>query len=121
VKKKFDRVVDELRQRGCEAGGIRMRAETGADHRVCERRFYRDWHLVFGDEDDIVISWVADMARTRTYTQMAQRRSPHSVVSAVVALNNQRAATISMSRRPTRNLFSSSIRSVQRADLADAR
>jgi hypothetical protein len=60
VKNSFDRVVDELRQRGCEAGGIRMRAETGADHRVCERRFYRDWrmHLVFGDEHDIVISWV---------------------------------------------------------------
>jgi hypothetical protein len=60
VKKRFDRVVDELRQRGCEAGGTRMRAETGADHRVCERRFYRDWriHLVFGDEHDIVISWV---------------------------------------------------------------
>lgn len=60
AKKKFDRVVNELRQRGCEAGGIRMRAETGADHHVCERRFYRDWrmHLVFGDEDDIVISWV---------------------------------------------------------------
>lgn len=60
VKRKFDRVVTELRQRGCEAGGIRMRADTGADHRVCERRFYRDWrlHLVFGDEDDIVISWV---------------------------------------------------------------
>ena len=60
AKKKFDRVVDELRQRGCEAGGIRMRAETGTDHHVCERRFYRDWrmHLVFGDEDNIVISWV---------------------------------------------------------------
>lgn len=37
-----------------------MRAETGDDHRVCERRFYRDWrmHLVFGDQSDIVISWV---------------------------------------------------------------
>lgn len=60
AKKRFDRVIDELRQRGCEAGGIRMRAETGADHRVCERRFYRDWrmHLVFGDEQNIVVSWV---------------------------------------------------------------
>ncbi len=60
AKKKFDRVVDELRHRGCEAGGVRMRADTGTDHRVCERRFYRDWrmHLVFGDNDDIVISWV---------------------------------------------------------------
>jgi hypothetical protein len=60
VKKHFDRVIEELRHRGCEAGGIRMRAETGADHRVCERRFYRDWrmHLVFGDDSDIVISWV---------------------------------------------------------------
>lgn len=60
VKKHFDRVVEELRHRGCEAGGIRMRADTGADHRVCERRFYRDWrtHLIFGDDDDIVISWV---------------------------------------------------------------
>lgn len=60
VKKRFDGVVEELRHRGCEAGGIRMRADTGQDHRVCERRFYRDWrmHLVFGDEDDIVISWV---------------------------------------------------------------
>jgi hypothetical protein len=27
---------------------------------VCERRFYRDWrmHLVFGDQNEIVISWV---------------------------------------------------------------
>jgi hypothetical protein len=60
VRKRFDRVVEELRHQGCEAGGIRMRADTGADHRVCERRFYRDWrmHLVFGDDDDIVISWV---------------------------------------------------------------
>jgi putative transposase len=41
-------------------GGIRMRADTGGDHRICERRFYQDWrmHLVFGDEDEIVISWV---------------------------------------------------------------
>lgn len=60
AKKRFDRVVEELRHRGCEAGGIRMRADTGADHRVCERRFYRDWrmHLVFGDDENIVISWV---------------------------------------------------------------
>jgi hypothetical protein len=60
AKKRFDRVIDELRGRGCEAGGIRMRAETGVNHHVCERRFYRDWrmHLVFGEEDDIVISWV---------------------------------------------------------------
>lgn len=60
AKKAFDRAVEELRHRGCEAGGVRMRAETGTDHRVCERRFYRDWrmHLVFGDEDNIVISWV---------------------------------------------------------------
>jgi hypothetical protein len=60
AKKKFDRVVDELRHRGCEAGGTRMRAEVGTDHWVCERRFYRDWrmHLVFGDKNDIVISWV---------------------------------------------------------------
>lgn len=60
AKKRFDRVVEELRHRGCEAGGIRMRAETGTNHRVCERRFYRDWriHVVFGEKDDIVISWV---------------------------------------------------------------
>jgi hypothetical protein len=60
AKKGFDRVVEELRHRGCEAGGIRMRADTGADHRVCERRFYRAWrmHMVFGDEENIVISWV---------------------------------------------------------------
>lgn len=60
AKKGFDRVVEELRHRGCEAGGTRMRAETGDDHHVCERRFYRDWrmHLVFGDHDEIVISWV---------------------------------------------------------------
>jgi hypothetical protein len=53
AKKHFDRVIEELKHRGCEAGGIRMRGETGADHWVCERRFYRDWrmHLVFGDED----------------------------------------------------------------------
>jgi hypothetical protein len=60
VKQHFDRAVEELRHRGCEAGGIRMRTDTGADHRVCERRFYRDWrvHLVFGEDDDIVISWI---------------------------------------------------------------
>lgn len=60
AKKSFERVVEELRHRGCEAGGTRMRAEMGGDHHVCERRFYRDWrmHLVFGDQDEIVISWV---------------------------------------------------------------
>lgn len=60
AKKSFERVIQELRHRGCEAGGTRMRADTGDDHRVCERRFYRDWrmHLVFGDQDEIVISWV---------------------------------------------------------------
>lgn len=31
VTKGFDRVIEELRQRGCEAGGTRMRGETGAD------------------------------------------------------------------------------------------
>ena len=62
AKKHFDRVIEELKHRGCEAGGIRMRGETGADHWVCERRFYRDWrmHLVFGDEENIVISWVGE-------------------------------------------------------------
>jgi hypothetical protein len=60
AKVSFKRTVDELRHRGCEAGGTRMRADTGDDHHICERRFYRDWrmHLVFGDRDDIVISWV---------------------------------------------------------------
>jgi hypothetical protein len=58
--KSFERVIEELRHRGCEAGGTRMRAEAGDDHHVCERRFYRDWrmHLVFGDQHEIVISWV---------------------------------------------------------------
>ncbi len=39
-----------------------MRADTGADHRVCERRFYAAWrmHLVFGDDENIVISWVGE-------------------------------------------------------------
>jgi hypothetical protein len=39
-----------------------MRAETGANHWVCERRFYRDWrmHMAFGDEENIVISWVGE-------------------------------------------------------------
>jgi hypothetical protein len=39
-----------------------MRAETGADHRICERRFYRKWrmHTVFGDDENIVISWVGE-------------------------------------------------------------
>lgn len=60
AKTSFDRTVDELRYRGCEAGGTRMRADSGEDHHICERRFYRDWrmHLVFGERDDIVISWV---------------------------------------------------------------
>jgi hypothetical protein len=60
AKKSFERVIEELRHRGCEAGGTRMRAETGEDHHVCERRFYRErrMHLVFGDQDEIVISWV---------------------------------------------------------------
>jgi hypothetical protein len=62
AKKRFDRVVEELRHRGCEAGGIRMRTDTGADHRVCERRFYAAcrMHLVFGDDENIVISWVGE-------------------------------------------------------------
>lgn len=60
AKKRFEGVAEELRHQGCEAGGTRMRAETGGDHHICERRFYRDWrmHLVFGDQNDIVISWV---------------------------------------------------------------
>lgn len=38
AKNSFERVVEELRHRGCEAGGTRMRAETGGDHHICERR-----------------------------------------------------------------------------------
>src|SRR5271156_1974000 len=54
VKQHFDRAVEELRHRGCEAGGIRMRADTGADHRVCERRFYRDWRVLVEPADDLL-------------------------------------------------------------------
>ncbi len=71
VKKHFDRVVEELRHRGCEAGGIRLRAETGADHRVCERRFYRDSRMHWFYEMTMTSSshGLADTARTRMFTR----------------------------------------------------
>jgi hypothetical protein len=37
-----------------------MRAPDGSDAHVCGLRFYADWrmHLVFGENNEIVVSWV---------------------------------------------------------------
>jgi len=64
VRDGFVAAVNDVRQRGCEAGGIRMRADDCGDHHVCERRFYGRWrmHLIFATSGEIVISWVGQHA-----------------------------------------------------------
>jgi hypothetical protein len=55
-----------------------MRGETGADHWVCEWRFYGDWrmHLVFGDEENIVISWVGEHTEDEDVHAEGAQRHP---------------------------------------------
>lgn len=122
AKKHFDRVVEELKHRGCEAGGIRMRGETGADHWVCERRFYRDWrmHLVFGDDENIVISWVGQHTEDEDVHGEGAQGILVSVGSGVPGTISRRAARTSKIRQRPRIWLISSIGYARRGGRDDA-
>lgn len=56
-RKAYDAAVDELRGRGCRAGGKRLGAEAGGDYPICERPLYAAWRMftVYPDESRVVI------------------------------------------------------------------
>jgi hypothetical protein len=60
AKDNFWEAVNRLEHAGCAAAHYRMRAPDGGDAHICGLRFYADWrmHLVFGEENEIVVAWV---------------------------------------------------------------
>ena len=62
----FWAAIERLEHEGCRAAHYRMRAPDGTDAHICGLRFYGDWrmHLVFGEDDAIVVSWVGRHTET---------------------------------------------------------
>lgn len=62
ARRRYDSAVEELRGRGCAAGGYRLLSESGDDYPLCCRYFYGQWrmHLAFPDADTVVIISVAE-------------------------------------------------------------
>lgn len=61
TRRRYDSAVEELRGRGCAAGGYRLLGDAGEDYPLCCRYFYGQWrmHLAFPDADTVVIVSVA--------------------------------------------------------------
>jgi hypothetical protein len=61
ARRRYDSAVEELRGRGCAAGGYRLLGEDGESYPLCCRYFYGQWrmHLAFPDADTVVIISVA--------------------------------------------------------------
>ena len=61
VRRRYDSAVQELRGRGCAAGGYRLLGETGESYPLCCRYFYGQWrmHLAFPDPGTVVIISIA--------------------------------------------------------------
>lgn len=61
ARRRYDSAVEELRGRGCAAGGYRLLGDSGESYPLCCRYFYRQWrmHLVFADAETAVIVSVA--------------------------------------------------------------
>lgn len=49
ARRRYDSAVEELRGRGCAAGGYRLLGEDGENYPLCCRYFYGQWrmHLAF--------------------------------------------------------------------------
>jgi hypothetical protein len=58
---RYDSAVEELRGRGCAAGGYRLLGVSGESYPLCCRYFYGQWrmHLAFPDAATVVIVSVA--------------------------------------------------------------
>jgi hypothetical protein len=62
VRRRYDSAVEELRGRGCAAGGYRLLGSDGESYPLCCRYFYGQWrmHLAFPDPETVVIISVAE-------------------------------------------------------------
>ncbi len=62
ARRRYDSAVEELRGRGCAAGGYRLLGEDGESYPLCCRYFYGQWrmHLGFTDAETVVIISVAE-------------------------------------------------------------
>jgi hypothetical protein len=61
ARRRYDSAVEELRGRGCAAGGYRLLGHSGENYALCCRYFYGQWrmHLAFPNADTVVIVSVA--------------------------------------------------------------
>jgi hypothetical protein len=61
ARRRYDSAVEELRGRGCAAGGYRLLGASGESYPLCCRYFYGQWrmHLAFPDAGTVVIVSVA--------------------------------------------------------------
>lgn len=62
VRRRYDSAVEELRGRGCAAGGYRLLSSDGESYPLCCRYFYGQWrmHLAFPDPEKVVIIAVVE-------------------------------------------------------------
>lgn len=57
ARRGYDAAVDDLKGRGCAAGGKRLAAVHSGDYPMCERGFYADWRMftVYPNASTVVI------------------------------------------------------------------
>jgi hypothetical protein len=75
ARRRYDSAVEELRGRGCAAGGYRLLGQSGDSYPLCCRYFYGQWrmHLAFPDADTVVIVSVArHTAESNPHEQLAE-------------------------------------------------
>jgi hypothetical protein len=73
---RYESAVAELRGRGCEAGGYRLRATSTGDYPLCCRYFYRQWrmHLAFPETKTVVIVSISEHT---------DQNDPHAILAEV--------------------------------------
>jgi hypothetical protein len=75
ARRRYDSAVEELRGRGCAAGGYRLLGESGESYPLCCRYFYGQWrmHLAFPNAETIVVVSVArHTSESNPHEQLAE-------------------------------------------------
>lgn len=92
----YDAARDDLRGRGCEAGGYRMAAADGGDYPLCGRHLAYDWRMftTYPDEESVVIVAIDRHTEAHVQPPNSPRSSPGWPPWDVVPETSRRAAHI---------------------------
>jgi hypothetical protein len=76
ARRRYDSAVEELRGRGCAAGGYRLLGASGENYPLCCRYFYGQWrmHLAFPNPETVVIVAVGEHTK---------QSNPHELLAEV--------------------------------------